>query len=175
MADKAKKENKNLIVGICSAVIVVALIIVVAVLATRGSGLNDNYFKSDDTKYVLTVDSEMMGEDIESQEYAPTKTHIVYTYSGEEITGMKTYLEYADAATAQKAFDAMKESGEEMGDAKVDGKYIVATNEASTYEGMTTEDVKQQIQAIELLQNIKDNSNDENEDEVEETEESENE
>ena len=101
--------------------------------------------------------------------------HIVYTYSGEEITGMKTYLEYADAATAQKAFDAMKESGEEMGDAKVDGKYIVATNEASTYEGMTTEDVKQQIQAIELLQNIKDNSNDENEDEVEETEESENE
>ena len=172
MANKAKKkDNKNLIIGICVAVVaVVAIVLAVVFLVKGNNAISDDYFKSDDTKYVLTVDTETMDLDTESEEYVPVKTHIVYTYSGDEITGMKTYVEYADAATAQKAFDEMKAAGEEdVERAEVNGKYIVLTNEESDYEDMTASDVKQQIEFMEMLKNM--GSDEEEEDTEEITEE----
>ena len=159
MANKAKKkDNKNLIIGICVAVVaVVAIILAVVFLVKGNNAISDDYFKSDDTKYVLTVDTETMGLDTEDQTYVPVRTHIVYTYSGDEITGMKSYVEYADAATAQKAFEEMKASGEEgIEQAEVNGKYIVVTADKEEYEDMTASDVKQQIEFMEMLKNMGD-------------------
>lgn len=154
MAKKAKKDNKNMIIGgICAAVVVVVIIIVAVVLATRGSGLNDGYFVSDDTKYVLTIENDSITEE-GSDAYEPVKTHIVYTYSGDEITGMKTYGEFADADSAKAAFDAIKESGEDMTNYALDGKFIVITATADQYEGMTASDVKSQIEFMESLKNM---------------------
>ena len=154
MANKAKKENKNMIIGgICAAVVVVVIIVVAVLLATNGNKLNDSYFQSDDTKYVLTVESELTGDE-EEDVYTPVKTHIVYTYSGDEVTGMKTYGECADASSAQKAFDAIKESGEDMTNYALDGKYIIVTATPDQYEGMTASDVKSQIEFYESLQNM---------------------
>ena len=158
MANKAKKkDNKNLIIGICAAaaVAVVAIILVVVFVVRGNNTISDDYFKSDDTKYVLTVDTETMGLDTEDQKYVPVKTHIVYTYSGDEITGMKSYVEYADADTAQKAFEEMKAAGEEgIEQAEVNGKYIVVTADKEEYEDMTASDVKQQIELMEMFKNM---------------------
>ena len=151
MANK-KSNNKGLIIGICSAVVVVVIIIVAVLVATNANKLNDSYFVSDGSKYVLTLESDeaLIAED-DSQ---PVKTHIVYTYSGDEITGAKTYEEYKDAASAQKAYDAYKEAGEDMSNVAVDGKYLIITATPDQYEGVTATDVKQQIEFIESLKNL---------------------
>lgn len=157
MANKTKKDNKNLITGICIAAAAVVAIVIAIVFIVRGSGptLNDDYFKSDDTKYVYTIDADSLEVDDDEESYTPLKAHVVYTYSGDEITGMKTYAEYADAATAEKAYAAMKEAdADEAKKAEVNGKYIVYTNDAEDYEGLTASDVKQQIEFMESIQNM---------------------
>ncbi len=169
MANESKKENKNLIIGgICAVVAIVVVVIIAVVVATSGNGkLSDSYFVSDGEKYVLTLNTEDMELGETDSEYVPTKAHVVYYYSGDTITGAKAYYEYKDAETAKAALAAMKEeSGDELGDAAVEEKYIVVTVSASEYEGMTASDVKSQIDFMEALKNM-----DYSEDEVEETEE----
>lgn len=154
MASNAKKDNKGKIIGgICAAIIVVALIVVAVVLISRNSGINDGYFVSDGSKYVLTIENEATGDET-TDAINPVKTHIVYTYSGEDITGMKTYGEFKDNATAQKAFDAIKEAGEDMANYAVDGKYIIVTATTDQYEGLKATDVKAQIEFMEGLKNM---------------------
>lgn len=153
MANKAKKNNKNLIIGICAAIVVVIVVVVAVILATRGGSaqLNDSYFVSDDTKYVLTLETDDVDE-----EYAPAKTHMVYFYSGDDVTDMKAYYEFADEAAAKAAFDYYKEAmeGEEYKDISLNGKYIVITSNESAYEDLTANDVKQQIEFMEMLKNM---------------------
>ena len=154
MAKETKKNNKNMIIGICCAVVVVIVVIVACVLATSGNKLDDSYFVSDGSKYVITMESDDLEVDEGEEAYVPAKTHVVYTYSGDEITGMKTYAEYADADLAQKAFDAMVAAGEDMEGIVVDGKYIVKTNPAEDYQDMTASDVKSYIDMMESLKNM---------------------
>lgn len=154
MAEKAKKDNKNLIIGICCAVAVVVVVIVAVVLATSGSSkLSDAYFVSDNTKYVLTMEGDDL--DTEDEEYTIVKTHIVYNYSGDKITGMSTYAEYADEATAKKAYEIYK-SADQDGIKKlyVDGKYVVAEMEEDQYADLTVDSVKSQIEFMEMIKNM---------------------
>lgn len=153
MANK-KKDNKNMVIGgVCVAVVVVIVIVVAVVLAIRGNGLNDGYFVSDGTKYVLTIDNESSSSD-DNDSYTPVKTHVVYTYSGDQITGMKTYGVFVDNAAAQKAYDAIKEAGEDMTNYAIDGKYIIVTANEDQYKDMKTSDVKAQIEFMESLKNM---------------------
>lgn len=147
---KNEKNNKNLIVGICSALAVLAVVIVVVVLViNNGNRLDDSYFKSDDAKYVLTIDSDML-EAEEGEEYVPVKIHYVYTYSGDKITGLKSYYEYADANTAKAAFEQLK-SRDDSAVMEVNGKYVVMTAPESEYENDTATDVKQRIELIDMI------------------------
>ena len=152
MANKAKKNNKNLIIGICAAVVVVVVIIVAIVLAGSGNKLNDQFFVSDNTKYVLTMDAEDMGMD--GEEYSPSKVHIVYFYSGDEVTDLKSYYEYADEASAKSAFEAFKELGDDESNYTVEGKYIILTADKEEYEDLTASDVKQQIEFMNSLEDM---------------------
>ena len=80
---KGSKNKKNLIYGIIggiAAVAVIAVIIVVIVLNSKPA-LNDDFFKSDGSKYVLTVDfREGQDESEGTDELAPIKSHAVYRY-----------------------------------------------------------------------------------------------
>ena len=156
MAKKSKskaKDNKNLIIGICTAVVVVLAIIITVVIVANNSGLNDSYFVSDDSKYVITLDTDE--EELEGDETAALKTHLVYTYEGDKITSMKTYLEYADANAAKAAFDIIKESGgDEAKNAELNGKYIIVPADEEDYKDLTASDVKEQIEFMESLKNL---------------------
>lgn len=165
MANQAKKskDNKNLIIGICAAAAVVVVIILAVVLVNRNPALSDAYFVSDGTKYVLTIESDT--EELENDEYTPLKTHLVYTYSGDTVTGMKTYYEYGDASSAKKAFDALKEElGDEATAMEINGKYIIITADEESYKDTTASDVKKQIDLMESLKNM--NLNDTEDEEV---------
>ncbi len=187
---KAKKRsNKNLIIGICAAVAVVIAVIIAIIVVNLNSGISESYFVSDDTKYVLTLDAGQLSFDDEGQEINPVKAHFVYNYSGDEITGLTAYYEFADTETAKKALvlytQELKEAEEgnenEEGDtagykdASVKGKYLVLTANESQYKDITVSDVKQQIEFMEMLKqmNEQDNSNNEETEDTEEASEAE--
>ena len=155
MAEKAKKKNnKNLIIGICAGVLVIVVIVVAIIFATKGvTTLNDAYFVSDDSKYVLTVNSDELDE--EKTEITPIKTHLVYYYSGDAITGMITYMEFANEATAKSAIEAYK-SIDQTGVKSIytNGKYIVVEMTEDQYAGVTASDVKQQIEFMEMIKGM---------------------
>lgn len=161
MAEKAKKttnssKNKNIIICACVAVVAIVVIIVAIVLATRGGvigGLNDAYFVSDGTKYVLNLDTSNMGTD-EEDETAPVGAHLVYYYSGDTITDMKGYYEFKTEEAAKAAYEFYSGNNEgEYKSVELDGKYVILTANETDYEGLTATDVKQQIETIEQLQN----------------------
>lgn len=152
---KNAKSNKNIIIGICIVVLVLAVIIVAIVFSTKGNTqLNDAYFVSDSTKYVLTVDEEDLDID-DRTEHKPVKTHIVYPYSGDNVTGMITYLEYADESAAKAAFEAYKDYEQsEVKNLSTNGKYLVVEMTEDQYSDLKASDVKQQIEFMEMLKNI---------------------
>ena len=153
MAEEAKKDNKNLIIGICAAVVVVVIAIIAVVFATKGSApIDDSFFVSDGSKYVISLTSDDIDEETE---YAPAAEHVVYYYSGDKITKMETYYEYADADTAKEAYNALKASGEFDGtDVVLNGKYFVYTAAPSEYEDLTTSDVQEQVELMEMFKNM---------------------
>lgn len=162
MANKAKKDNKNLIIGICAAVVVVIVIVVAVILANRGAKLDDSYFVSDDTKYVLTVNSDDSEDNL-----SLVKTHLVYKYSGDTITELKSYYEFANAEDAKAAFDEYKEAyAGSFKSAELNGKYIIFTANEEDYSDLTASDVKQQIEFMEMLEGM-DLTDDTEEEEVE--------
>lgn len=167
---KAKKDNTPMIIGICVGVVAVIAIIVGIVFAVRGgsNALGDNYFVSDGSKYVLTIESDQDALDSDDGEPAPVKTHMVYTYSGDEVTGLKMYYEYADSATASKAYGSMEDTEEDgIESIAIDGKYIIITGDKSSYEGLTASDVKEQIEFMETLKNYTPEDSDDAEDVIE--------
>ena len=156
-----KKDNKNLIACVCAAVAAVVIIVITIIAINANKGLSDAYFVSDDSKYVLTLD--MSGADGEStdadeeEQYTPNKIHYVYTYSGDEITGLKYYYEYDDNGTAKSASEyIIEQQGDDnsLSDIHADGKYVVATASEELYKDYTASDIKKQIDFYESLQNM---------------------
>lgn len=167
MAEKAKKNNKNLIIGICAGVLVIAVVIVAVIFATKSS-LNDAYFVSDGSKYVLTVDRDML--ETEDKENSPIKTHIVYYYSGDAITGVTTYMEFDNDATAKAALDLYKNADQTgVKSLKTDGKYLVVEMTEDQYKDLTASDVKQQVEFMEMLKKSGTNNPDSENEETTET------
>ena len=159
---KESSNKKNLIIGICAAVIIIILIILAIIFGTRNGGLgglNDAYFKSDGSKYVLTIDSDEMYYDYDNGEieHKPLKTHLVYYYSGDKITSLKAFYEYGNEEDAKKAFEYYSANqGDSYKNIEVDGKYLILETKESEYEGVTPSDVKQQIDFIESLKGTND-------------------
>ena len=167
MAEKAKKNNKNLIIGIFTGVLVIAVVIVAVIFATR-STLNDSYFVSAGSKYVLTVDRDML--ETENKENSPVKTHVVYYYSGDAITGVTTYMEFADDATAKAALDLYKNADQTgIKSLKTNGKYLVVEMTEDQYKDITTSYVKQQVDFIEMMKKSVTNNSDNTNEETTET------
>ena len=157
MANKKEvKSNNSKKVAICVSILAIVVVIVAAiiVLVVKNKPLDDTYFVSDDTKYVLTLDSSDIS--MEDPTYNPVKSHLVYTYSGNDITGLKAYYEYADNNAAKTAAEYLKQNyeGNDQQKIAVDGKYVIFTATEAEYEGLTASDIKQQIEFMELLKNM---------------------
>ena len=156
MAEKkqSKKKNTGAIIGGCiAAAVIIIIIIVVCVVMAKKTSYNDDYFVSDGSKYVITYTQDDLELD-ESSEFAPVKSHLVYYYSGDKITDMKAFYEFADEATAKLAYEAYKEAGEgNFKEISQSSKYVIITANDSEYEDYTASDVKSQIEFKEMLEN----------------------
>lgn len=155
-----KKDNKNLITGIIAAVAAVALIaVIVVVVIMSNKKLDESYFVSDDTKYVLALDAYSGMVSLDTNEYEPEKVYMIYFYSGDEVTDLKVYYEYEDDATAKEAADYFNELNNEEEETQVEaveanGNYVVITMAKELYEDMTADDAKEQVEFMEMIQNM---------------------
>ena len=156
MANKAKKNNKNLIYGICAAAVVVVIAVVVAIIVMGNKPLDESFFVSDDTKSVLTMDPSSLSQDTDDDEYVPETMRLVYFFSGEKVSDLKMYYGYKSEEAAKKAADYLKSinQGQEIKDVSVNGKYVIVTADKSAYEDVTAEDAKQQVEMMEKFQNM---------------------
>ena len=135
MAERAKKSNK--IIFIIAGAIVVLAIVVTAILLNRGNkAISDDFFVSDDKKYVLTID------DIS---YGATKAHSVVYYQEDTVTGMEDYIEYADEEAAKLAFEDYKDyrsAIEDNSEYELNGKYIIIKYPEEKYKDTSASDIK---------------------------------
>ena len=153
-----KSNKKTIIICIAAAVVVVA-VVVAAILLSR-NGLGDNYFVSDGSKYVLTLDDEEF--------YGSSRTHTVAFYKDDQITEMKKYLEFESAEKAKTVFDELVAEEEAEG-AELNGKYIVYTADPDEYSDMTASEFKQIIDFYAMLKNLSGNIDSDDEDEDDDT------
>lgn len=154
MAKKTKKSNQNyLFVGACAIVAIIVVVVIAIIIANHKNVLGDSFFVSDGNKYVLTLETGDTSFAESSND--PLKTHVVYFYSGDKITGAKTYYEYTDSTAAQSAFDYLKAnySDEDIKSFSIDGKYIIVTVPETEYQNLTASEVKEQIELMETLNN----------------------
>lgn len=165
-ANKSNKSNTTKFACIGAAVVAIIAIIIGVVVATTGGKktINDEFFVSDDTKYVISIEGDEDSGD------GFTAMHMVYYYSGDSITGAESYYEFADEAAAKAAYDEIKSSGETDG-SSLNGKYIVLTADKEEIKDLTVEDVKNQIELYNSIDEYEYEDEDEDEDENEDEDE----
>jgi len=152
MAEEAKNKNK-LIAIIAGAVLVVAAVVVAFILINKNKGevLDDNFFKTSDSKIVLSFD--LSNSATTTTGPVAKKMYQVFSVSGDKITGLKVYTEYENEAAAKEA-DARPEVEEAVKngqalDHKVNGKYLVASMPESMYSTATVEQLRQSAELLE--------------------------
>ncbi|MBP5512706.1 hypothetical protein J6X73_00875 [Candidatus Saccharibacteria bacterium] len=152
---EAVKSNasKFAIFGI-AVVAIIAVVIAVVVAFNASPAINDAYFVSDGSKYVLNIENE-------DDEDGAVAVHIVYYYSGNTVTDAKSFYEFADEATAKAAFEELKAANEEASSYALNGKYVVISADKEDIKDMTAEDVKAQIEFYESLKNLSDSDDEE--------------
>ena len=146
-----KKLKKNLLVAVIGAVAAIVTVLVL-VFSHGGGELNENWFQSDNSKLVLTIESDptMVAEN----EQTPINSHLVYTYSDETVTSLKVYYQYENTVKAKTAYDTLHDSNNgQYKDVLLDGRYVVLVAVDSEYEHLKASDVKQQIDFMEMMKN----------------------
>lgn len=134
--------RSNLGIAICAGVVLAIAITLIVVFYPKPVSYEQGYFVSDDTKSVLNLESE--------NGTSTRKTHIVYEYDGDKVSAIKTYFEYIDEATAAASIESLKKQPEfEKSKVELDGKYIIVTANEDSFKGLSADDVKQQVKAIE--------------------------
>ena len=147
------KHHKVLI--LTSALTAVAVVVVVIVVVSiNHHPITDDYFVTDETKYVMTLTPET-DEKKTPNSRGLVQTFYVYDRDGDTITGIKTYFEYVDEATAKTNYEKTKDQ-QEFKNAELNGKYIIVTMDKDQYKGLKTSDVEQQIENIQRFINSKD-------------------
>lgn len=143
---KGTSDRKRIILSV-AAVAVAIVAIVVGVIVSQEVNLDENYFKSDDTKLVMSLNKATAA--FEEGEYEPEVTHLVYYYNGDSITGARVYFEYADEEDAKEANNNINMKNKDWTNVKKqNGKYIIFEVLKSKYDGLTTEMVRQNIESM---------------------------
>ena len=149
MAEDGAKNKNKLIAIIAGAALVIAAVVIGIIVINKNKGevLDDNFFKTSDTKIVMSTTSNS------SDPAVAKKVHQVYTIDGDKITGLKVYSEFESEQAAKDA-DAKPEIAEAMKtgnykDHKVQGKFIIVTMSDELYKSLTVEQLKMTAQALE--------------------------
>ncbi|MBR3386574.1 hypothetical protein IKG68_03350 [Candidatus Saccharibacteria bacterium] len=150
VASKDKKpassnKCKFVLFGIAIAAIIAVIIALVCALNIKT--IDDSYFVSDDTKYVVNLSSENVSDDGSTVK----AVHVVYYRDGDKITGAKSFYEFLTSDAAKAAYDEIlaNKTTDDANAYSLNGKYVIVTAPKSVYENLTIEDVKKQVEFYE--------------------------
>lgn len=146
MAER-KKKKKSEVINITFTILAVVVVVVVVGLVAGfiwREKYNEDYFVSDDSKLVISLDKDIAS--FEDGDYEPELTRIVYYYDGDTINSMKVFFDYEDEAEAKVANENITMYGKDWATSKnLNGKFIVFEVTKDQYEGLKTEDVRGMI------------------------------
>lgn len=140
---RAKKLNLKTFYNVLIFVALVAVVVVLIVMNNNNNKIEitDDYFVSDDSKYVSTMDKEITN--YENSEYEPPISHMVYYISGDMVSDIKLFYEYDDEDDAKEAYDNISMDDKKWATGKtLNGKYIIFQFVKDEYKGMTAEEAK---------------------------------
>lgn len=142
----AKRTSQGKYILITTVAVIVALVaIVIGVVVSQGPTLDDDYFVSDETKLVMSLNKDMAA--FEEGPYEPDVTHLVYFYSGDTVTGMQIYFEYDSEEEARLAYGNINMKDKDFATTKrLNGRYVVFDAVRVRYEGLTVEQVQKNIE-----------------------------
>ena len=142
-------KHKIIIIG----VFVVIFVVILAIILARTSfyeDISDDYFESDDTKLVLSLNKEMAA--YENGEYEPDITRVVYYYNGDKVTGVRVFYDYDSEEEAKEANEFVVLSDKDWTTGKkLNGKYIIFEVERSQYNNLTTDMVRDNIERMRAI------------------------
>ena len=145
MEKRLSKQKYILATLVVVVLAVVAIVIGVAVSCEPAP--SDEYFVSDETKLVISLNKDAAA--LEEGAYEPRVTHIVYYRSGERITGMRVYFAYDSAEEAEVAYNNINMKDKDWTTEKrLNGRYIVFEALKSQYDGVTVEDIQRNIEIL---------------------------
>lgn len=143
-------KRKRIINGkvIFSILIVVLLVVVIVTLSLMNRvQYTDDYFVTDDTKIVLSMDADESA--FENSAYVPPITHVVYYYSGDTINNVKVFYEYKNEQVAKKANSNLPTDDKEWATGKaLNGKYVIYDMKKEEFEGLSAEDIRSSVESI---------------------------
>jgi hypothetical protein len=137
------KKNKKIVIVAAVALIIV---IIVAISASNSfyESIDDDYFVSDGSKLVLTLPKKTAS--FETSEYEPDITHVVYYYSGDDITSARVFFAYNSEEEAREADKNIKSDDKDwMTGRKLNGKYIIFNTNSDFISGLTASFVKKAV------------------------------
>jgi hypothetical protein len=130
--NNAKNNNLMMWVFVVLFLLIVISIAVILTLNNANPNLNDDFFVSDGSKYVVVANVGNYGDD------KIVAAYDVYYHNNDTITGHEAYYEFVDEEMAQAALPSYRANkDEEVDKIELNGKYIVLTATPKQYEGLT--------------------------------------
>ena len=138
---KAKKTSNSLMMWVF-VVLFLLIVISIAIILTLNStnpNLNEGFFVSNDTKYVIDADLDGFGDD------RIVSAHDVYYYdSNNVVTGHEAYYEFINEETVQAVLPVYQSTkDDEVEKVVANGRFIVMIANPTQYEGLNIETIKQ--------------------------------
>lgn len=142
--DEIKKRWK-MILGM--GVMLIALIVVIVALSNRMEPIDNDYFVSDDSKLVMSLNRAMAN--YETSDYEPEVTRIVYYLDGDKVSNVRVFFDYGSEAEAREANDNITMDGKNWATGrKLNGKYIIFDTKSEQKDGLTKEKVEENIESM---------------------------
>ena len=143
--NKRNRKTRQALLWVFGALAILIVVAVLIVVLNWQEPISDDYFVSDDTKIVLSMDDEMAS--FETGDYEPGITRIVYYHDGEKITNVKIFYEYENEDLAREAYNNI--SVDYFATSKrLNGKYIVMQAKTETFDGLTVEEMEDQVESM---------------------------
>ncbi len=130
------------------AAIAFVIVSVAIVMLNQVERFDSSYFHDGDGKIVLTMDKYYA--ELDSSEYEPDITHVVYYHDNNKVTNVRAFYEYKDEAEAKEAFDNLS-LGEFAEGKKLSGRFVAFAVKKQQYENMTVEELKHNIELLKQI------------------------
>lgn len=165
--------NKKVLYGVIAVLaVMMILIIVMAVTSNKPENIDTNTNTNTPTEQQSNDDTNKQEENLNQREEEDLEKYDLYSdseklvfsrdnrvyrvfgYEDNKIVSLKVYIKFASAEDAQKDSSSVNQSDENIKSITVDGRYVIMEQDAGKYKGLTTEQLRKELSAIDGVEEI---------------------